>query len=197
MAHVNVWGPSRKTGFTLIELLVVIGIIGVLSSIVLVSVDDARKKARDTKRLQEVRQIMNALELYRADNGHYPHVTISSGWLKSNVPAEWDSLQSNLSKYLPKLPTDPINTAVSSKNPPTNDTGNNFIYAYYSQYLSGNYCPNGACYMIVFKLEKMINPSEGSDGVILCDGKKYDYNPEDNSSTNAKDRTVTWGMPCK
>lgn len=194
MAHVNVWGPSRKTGFTLIELLVVIGIIGILSSIVLVSVNDARKKARDTKRLQEVRQIMNALELYRSENGRYP--SNNGSWQRSNVPVEWTPLQTSLAKYLPRLPIDPIN-AVTPGHLPIH-SGDNFIYAYYSQN-SGTNCPNGSCYLIVFKLEKTMNPSEQSDGVYYypCDGRKWDFNPEDASAPITEDRTVTWGMSCK
>ncbi|MEK7067821.1 MAG: type II secretion system protein [Patescibacteria group bacterium] len=50
-------------GFTLIELLVVISIIGVLSSMVVVSLNDARGKARDAKRLSDVRQMANVLAI--------------------------------------------------------------------------------------------------------------------------------------
>lgn len=62
----------RHYGFTLIELLVVVSIIGVLASVVLVSLDAARDNARDAKRIQEMQSIVDALELYRLDNGVYP-----------------------------------------------------------------------------------------------------------------------------
>ena len=56
----------RRGGFTLIELLVVIGIIGILSSIVLVSVNSARMKARDARRVSDAREIRTAFNLFYA-----------------------------------------------------------------------------------------------------------------------------------
>ena len=51
-------------GFTLIELLVVIAIIGILSSVVLASLNSARKKGRDARRVSDLKQLQLALELY-------------------------------------------------------------------------------------------------------------------------------------
>ncbi|WKZ24765.1 MAG: FISUMP domain-containing protein [Patescibacteria group bacterium] len=62
----------NKKAFTLIELLVVIAIIGVLSTLVIVSLGDSRASARDAKRLNDLRAMANALELYYADNNEYP-----------------------------------------------------------------------------------------------------------------------------
>jgi len=59
----------NKKGFTLIELLVVIAIIGILASIVLTSLNDARNKGYDTQIKSDVAQIRNALEIYYDDNG--------------------------------------------------------------------------------------------------------------------------------
>ena len=58
---------SRRGGFTLIELLVVIAIIGILASIVLASLNSARQKSRDARRIADIKQIQLALELYFED----------------------------------------------------------------------------------------------------------------------------------
>ena len=62
----------NKKGFTLIELLVVIAIIGLLSTLAVVALGSARKKANDSKRLSDVKQVQTALELYYTDNNAYP-----------------------------------------------------------------------------------------------------------------------------
>jgi len=54
----------RNRGFTLIELLVVIAIIGILASVVLASLNSARQKSRDSRRVADIKQIQLALELY-------------------------------------------------------------------------------------------------------------------------------------
>jgi prepilin-type N-terminal cleavage/methylation domain-containing protein len=62
----------KKSGFTLIELLVVVSIIGLLSSIILASVSQAKKKATAVSIVQEFIQVRNAIELYRAQHGVFP-----------------------------------------------------------------------------------------------------------------------------
>ena len=63
---------NNKSGFTLIELLVVIAIIGLLSTLSILSLNSARARARDAKRVADVKQIQTALEMYYNDAGDYP-----------------------------------------------------------------------------------------------------------------------------
>jgi len=60
---------KKQKGFTLIELLVVIAVIGMLASIILVSLGPARARARDARRISDVRQMSLALETEAADGG--------------------------------------------------------------------------------------------------------------------------------
>jgi prepilin-type N-terminal cleavage/methylation domain-containing protein len=103
-------------GFTLIELLVVIAIIGLLSSIVLASLNTARTKARDAARLSDMHTIRTALELYANDhNGQYPDEPIGGSgcwwnWQSGNTSggsASWlDQLVSG--RYLTVAPKESI-----------------------------------------------------------------------------------------
>jgi len=90
---------NKSKGFTLIELLVVIAIIGILSSVVLASLNSAREKSRDAKRVSDIKQLQLALELYFDSNSAYP-TTLAA--LASSTPA-----------YIPSVPADPLGGAYS------------------------------------------------------------------------------------
>lgn len=67
--------PFSK-GFTLLELLVVISIIGILTAVGLASFTDAQIKARDTKRVSDMKAFQNVYEQYYAANGRYGTSTV-------------------------------------------------------------------------------------------------------------------------
>ncbi len=69
---------NMKKGFTLIELLVVISIIGVLSSVVLASVTQARDAAREARAKQEIREIRNAIIIAQGEQGGRPLFTFAN-----------------------------------------------------------------------------------------------------------------------
>ena len=75
---------KAKKGFTLIELLVVISIIALLASVVLTSVNSARVKARDARRLADLDQVRLALDFYLDANSRYPGVPTTYYWISDN-----------------------------------------------------------------------------------------------------------------
>lgn len=76
---------SAVRGFTLIELLVVIAIIGILSAVVLISLNSARVKGRDAKRVADIKQLQLALQFYFDKNQSYP-ATLSDLVTEGFVP---------------------------------------------------------------------------------------------------------------
>ncbi len=92
-----------RLGFTLIELLVVIAIIGILASIVLASLNSARVKARDARRVADIRQIQLALELFAdANSQSYP----ASDEAGTNTTTHFAAIAT---KYISAVPVDPTN----------------------------------------------------------------------------------------
>ena len=93
---------KRQKGFTLIELLVVIAIIGILATIVLVSLNTARQKARDVRRVSDMRQVALALEMYYDDH-------TSTGYPGTNGSNQWTAMDTALEGggYMSSVPTDP------------------------------------------------------------------------------------------
>ncbi len=103
----------KKRGFTLIELLVVISIIGLLASVILASVNSARSKSRDARRVSDLSQMQNALELYYSTNGSYPNLSICE-----SVPivgfTSWNTCWATLlSGYISAMPVDPTNSTTT------------------------------------------------------------------------------------
>lgn len=136
---------ANKSGFSLIELLVVISIIGLLSSLAVVSLNSARQKARDAVRKADMAQLRTALNLYYDDKLKYPDCRANSTDAEKvlcysgdgNVAAgNGDSLYEalitipSLKPYMGSLPKDPRN--------PTNTLAADPVYFYGYQYDSAN-----------------------------------------------------------
>lgn len=148
---------NGKAGFTLIELLVVIAIIGILSSVVLASLNGARKKGRDARRISDLKQIQLALEMYYDSNS-------------SEYPDATSSLET---AYISKVPTDPQTAAAYSYD--------NLTSAGVACSVAGQVCSN---YVIGATLEDTGNSALGSDidadglnGSVSCADPVYCVRP--------------------
>ncbi|NCN25870.1 hypothetical protein COT94_01785 [Candidatus Falkowbacteria bacterium CG10_big_fil_rev_8_21_14_0_10_37_14] len=116
-------GEGANSGFTLIELLVVIVIIGVLATLATVALSSAREKARDARRVSDIKQIMTALELYYSDASSYPNtITINSPIAYSGVT------------YMAKVPGNPSpQSDCTATNPGPIGTALSYLYQTYTQ----------------------------------------------------------------
>ena len=79
---------NLQKGFTLIELLVVVAIIGILSSIVLVSLNSARQKGRDASVKGSMSSIRAQAEIVYDTDGVYTNLPTSFGSLQSAINAQ-------------------------------------------------------------------------------------------------------------
>ena len=134
-----------KRGFTLVEILIVIAIIGILASIALIGLGGSRVKARDAKRISEVRQIQTALELYLNRCGYYPGPANCAGvlWTAASAPTDW-------SATVTALEGDASITNIPAKDP----SGQDYIYGV---------SVDGQSYIIGAKLEQGNAVIQGQD----------------------------------
>ncbi len=111
-------------GFTLIELLVVIAIIGILASIVLVSLNSARNKGRDARIISDVQQARTAIESGFNGSG-YPD--INGGKSNCNGGAAANLANSNYSQCV--ITTGPDNSVLSQLHTDATSQGGNVLYS--------------------------------------------------------------------
>jgi len=78
---------KNRKGFTLIEILIVVAIIAILASVVLVGLAPTQQAGRDARRVSDLSEVQNGLELYYNHFGLYPGTVTgaagspsSSGW---------------------------------------------------------------------------------------------------------------------
>ncbi|PIS04965.1 MAG: hypothetical protein COT81_03775 [Candidatus Buchananbacteria bacterium CG10_big_fil_rev_8_21_14_0_10_42_9] len=113
---------TNKKGFTLVELLVVIAIIGLLSTIAIVALNSAREKARDAKRVADVKQIQTALELLFNDTQAYPAEAVDGTPDPLGISGSTDTLSETNGfadtaageVYMGSVPRDPSETGAAS-----------------------------------------------------------------------------------
>lgn len=143
---------NNNPGFTLIELLVVISIIGLLSTVAMTSLNGARRKARDTKRISDKEQIINALEMYKSAYGHYPSNTDDDTTQHWGGDSGYSFGDSAADTFIQPL----VTAGLFSKTPgdPTNvsQTGG-YWYYYYSAGAGGCDPTSGPFYILNISFE--------------------------------------------
>lgn len=102
----------RQQGFTLIEIMVVIVIMGILAALVVPRVLDRPDQARRVAAQQDISGLMQALKLYRLDNGRYPS---TAQGLQALVQRPEGAR--NWRPYLDRMPNDPWGHPYQYLNP--------------------------------------------------------------------------------
>src|SRR5215203_2177019 len=105
------------SGFTLIEVLVVVMILGVLAAIVVPRIMDRPDDAKRVAAKVDIGAIVQALKLYRLDNGAYPTteqglVALVQRPATNPAPGNWKQ-----GGYLDRLPKDPWGSDYQFLNP--------------------------------------------------------------------------------
>ena len=108
---------SKRRGFTLIELMVVVLILGVLAAIIVPNVIGSADVAKAGAAKQDVASLMQALKLYRLDNGRYPSSDQGLGALAAKPTIEPIPNNYKTGGYIERLPKDPWGNAYIFANP--------------------------------------------------------------------------------
>jgi len=102
-------------GFTLIEIMVVVVILGILAALIVPRIVGRTDEARAVAARQDIASIMQALKLYRLDNGRYP--TTEQGLQALVARPQIQPEPKNWKQYLDKLPKDPWGNVYQYLNP--------------------------------------------------------------------------------
>ncbi len=132
----------HKGGFTLIEILVVVAIISILASVVLVGLGPTQRIGRDARRISDLRQVQNGLELYFNKCGYYPGTVQAGATCVAYVGIavnDWAALTSSLK-----------DSVIGIVNVPDDPTGG--VHYFYGA------AAGGTGYVLGATLENVSNP---------------------------------------
>jgi prepilin-type N-terminal cleavage/methylation domain-containing protein len=118
----------KRTGFTLIEILIVVAIIAILASVVLVGLGPTQQAGRDARRVSDLHEVQNGLELYYNKCGYYPG---TANCAATTLPANWAALGTALTGSgigVSSLPVDPSTASAYVYGTNTGGTPKNTTY---------------------------------------------------------------------
>ncbi|PJL50787.1 type II secretion system protein GspG [Stenotrophomonas maltophilia] len=95
---------ARQQGFSLIEIMVVVVIIGILAALIVPRLMDRPDQARVVAARQDIAALMQALKLFKLDNGRYPS---AEQGLQALVKPPQGGGAMPVTPYLDRLPNDP------------------------------------------------------------------------------------------
>lgn len=180
---------KRVKGFTLIELLVVVAIIGILATIITISVTNAQSKSRDSKRKGDLETVAKALDMFFIDNKYYPGAGTACAFSMyvPDRPASDSGIEDLMPTYLGTIPFDPKRSG----------SWTNRCYSY-SDYLYVGQSPvANSQYARVALLARLENTNDSSATAVKTDLNSYFnlstnlyFNPSGGSSGN--DWSATW-----
>ena len=106
------WAKHKQPGFTIVELLIVIVVIAILAAITIVAYSGIQARARDSRRIDDVRVIVTALEVYKVLNGSYPASGNGGSFEPSTMdPPNFMSALRTSGSFGSATPIDPINNS--------------------------------------------------------------------------------------
>jgi len=170
-----------KSGFTIVELLIVIVVIAILATITIVAYNGIQKRALDTQRISDIKNIQKGLMAYKAINGVYPTATPASvgAWDSSADYRDGHVFLQNLkdANVISAIPVDPKNVSYDS------DNTDGYQYAYYTytqseltNWLSG--CPTDRGKLAILMIQRFASsepPAESPGFKCGPDGGNGDF----------------------
>lgn len=107
---------KSNKGFTLIEILIVVAIIAILASVVLVGLGPTQQAGRDARRISDLKEVQNGLELYYNKCGYYPGTGTGGACAGTAVatPAysNMSTALTSVNVGISSIPLDPSNAGV-------------------------------------------------------------------------------------
>lgn len=142
---------KKRKGFTLIELLVVVAIMGLLATLAVTALNTARAKARDARRVSDIKQTQTALELYYMDQNGYPPADIAYSSFEGYC-LDSNGVESSCSGtvYMGQIPSNP--------EPRDDGTCSDVGYSYYAD-------DSGMSYHITYCLGEATGGIDAGDRV--------------------------------